>query len=678
MNRRRALSREQILRMLDLEDPVNHDSDVSFSPQESDISSESEEETVPVPHPVVASRSRSTSQQITRGRGGTRTSRNRGGARGCGSTDDNNGWLEPPNPFGLISEEDIPTYTGVSGMTVPLPTDRTPLGYFTLFVDNVVIDRFVLETNKFAKQVKEHLPDFYYLKRWDCDTGTDSTEMRKLIGILMAMGVVSKPTERSYWSTNSIMETPFFNKVMPRDRFLALFTFWHLNDNEEAPLPGSPDYDKLYKIQPFFSHLQERFSSVYYPEENMAVDESVMPWRGRVAWRQFIANKPCRYGMKLYCLYESSSGYIVKMKMYTGKDGNKREVDHGTNVVKALTEDYRNKGHTIFTDSFFTSSDLVTYMQENGTSYVGTVPKHRRGNPTDISSKDMKLAKGKTVVRQKNNVIAVRYNDRKDFMLLSSKFTAEPVDTGKTVRLTREQRQRGEKARNAVKPMLVHEYNKSMNGVDHFDQHLSYYSFNRKTVKWWKRAATHLLHMALVQAMILFNKYEDKPKPQADFVLDLVMQLTNCGVAERQDPADPHAERQDGEILAGDDEGQGNDEAAAGEVEAAAGGVEAEEPPKKRMRVKPMDFERLSHADNPHRLVPNPPTAKRMRAVRNCECCTIASGKRLTYLRRVQTSYMCNACKVPLCPDPCFSIYHSTKDYKREMRRYYSINGEGE
>ncbi|XP_070182492.1 piggyBac transposable element-derived protein 4-like [Littorina saxatilis] len=184
-------------------------------------------------------------------------------------------------------------------MEVPLPTDRTPLGYFTLFVDNVVIDRFVLETNKFAKQVKEHLPDFYYLKRWNCDTGTDSTETRKLIGILMAMGVVSKPTERSYWSTNSIMETPFFNKVMPRDRFLALFTFWHLNDNEEAPLPGSPDYDKLYKIQPFFSHLQERFSSVYYPEENMAVDESVMPWRGRVAWRQFIVNKPCRYGMKL-------------------------------------------------------------------------------------------------------------------------------------------------------------------------------------------------------------------------------------------------------------------------------------------------------------------------------------------------------------------------------------------
>lgn len=48
MNQRRALSREEILRMLDLEDPVEHDSDVSFSPHESDTSSESEEETVPL------------------------------------------------------------------------------------------------------------------------------------------------------------------------------------------------------------------------------------------------------------------------------------------------------------------------------------------------------------------------------------------------------------------------------------------------------------------------------------------------------------------------------------------------------------------------------------------------------------------------------------------------------
>ena len=76
-------------------------------------------------------------------------------------------------------------------------------------------------------------------------------------------------------------------------------------------------------------------------------------------------------------------------------------------------------------------------MQDRGTSYVGTVLKHCRGNLPDISSKVVKVAKGDTVVRQKNYVVAVRYDDRKDVMLLSSKYDAEPVDTGKTAQLTK-------------------------------------------------------------------------------------------------------------------------------------------------------------------------------------------------------------------------------------------------
>ena len=37
-------------------------------------------------------------------------------------------------------------------------------------------------------------------------------------------------------------------------------------------------------------------------------------------------------------------------------------------------------------------------------------------------------------------------------------------------------------------PEIIHRYNLSMNGCDHLDQSVSYYSnLDRKTVKWWKR-----------------------------------------------------------------------------------------------------------------------------------------------------------------------------------------------
>ncbi len=38
-----------------------------------------------------------------------------------------------------------------------------------------------------------------------------------------------------------------------------------------------------------------------------------------------------------------------------------------------------------------------------------------------------------------------------------------------------------------VKPVVVHDYNQHMLGVDKLDQLASYYSFLHKSVKWWRR-----------------------------------------------------------------------------------------------------------------------------------------------------------------------------------------------
>ncbi|KAK7463167.1 hypothetical protein BaRGS_00038279 [Batillaria attramentaria] len=92
----------------------------------------------------------------------------------------------------------------------------------------------------------------------------------------------------------------------------------------------------------------------------------------------------------------------------------------------------------------------------------------------------------------------------------------------------------------------------------------------------------------------------------------------------------------------------------------------------------PMDEWRLSHADNPHQLVSNPPTKKQPRPSRDCECCTIRAGMRNGYIRRSQTKFMCKACQVPLCVEPCFHVYHAFHHYKQEMRRRYNIDGGGQ
>ena len=53
-------------------------------------------------------------------------------------------------------------------------------------------------------------------------------------------------------------------------------------------------------------------------------------------------------------------------------------------------------------------------------------------------------------------------------------------------------------------------YNKYKTGVDRSDQMLSYYSFERKTIKWWKKLFFHLFDLAVVNAHILHNKTSNK------------------------------------------------------------------------------------------------------------------------------------------------------------------------
>ena len=55
------------------------------------------------------------------------------------------------------------------------------------------------------------------------------------------------------------------------------------------------------------------------------------------------------------------------------------------------------------------------------------------------------------------------------------------------------------------KPIVVNEYNYSMNGVDRADQNSVYYPFIRKTRKWWRKLFFWVIEVALVNSFILYQ-----------------------------------------------------------------------------------------------------------------------------------------------------------------------------
>ena len=181
------------------------------------------------------------------------------------------------------------------------------------------------------------------------------------------MGLVTKPNLSSYWSTDPALNSPFFPSIMSRDRFLQISRYLHFADNTQAPRADAADYNKLYKLQPFMDLVIPKFQQVYKPNRQLAIDETLIKFKGKVHFRQFIPIKPGRFGIKAFTLAESSSGYLLNSKIYAGKEGDGVQRDLDRRAVMSVIEPYPDKGCYVFMDNYYTSVALFEEHEERQT-----------------------------------------------------------------------------------------------------------------------------------------------------------------------------------------------------------------------------------------------------------------------------------------------------------------------
>ena len=81
-------------------------------------------------------------------------------------------------------------------------------------------------------------------------------------------------------------------KVMPRDRFKQSMWYLHIADKKKAPAMGSPDYNKLWKVGELLSMVCPKLETVSKCDRNNAIDEAIIPFKGRLGFKQCIRNKP--------------------------------------------------------------------------------------------------------------------------------------------------------------------------------------------------------------------------------------------------------------------------------------------------------------------------------------------------------------------------------------------------
>ena len=148
-------------------------------------------------------------------------------------------------------------------------------------------------------------------------------EMYVFFSLLMVMGIVKLPQINMYWTRKFIMSGPkvFCKEVMSRNRFFSILKFLRFSHCVEHVRPDSSKS----RIEPFLDKLREKCSRLLHPGLHLAIDESLMLFKGRLGFKQFIRTKRSRFGIKLFGMCPSIiefAGYTWNFDVYYGRESN--------------------------------------------------------------------------------------------------------------------------------------------------------------------------------------------------------------------------------------------------------------------------------------------------------------------------------------------------------------------
>lgn len=364
---------------------------------------------------------------------------------------------------------------------------KNELDVFLKIVTEDVFDLMALQTNIYAEQtiigniVNNSIGPQSRLNDW---VPTDSSEMKVFLGIIIWMGLDRKPTMKDYWSRSEFYASQA-SKYMSRNRFEILLKMWHFSNNEDCP-PG----DRLFKIQSLVDILNRNVKQCMIPSEMLCIDESMVPFRGRISFRQYIKGKRHKFGFKLFklCL---KGGYTYHVKIYCGMDKTDG-IPVANKVVLELMDGLLNEGRTLFTDNWYTSVGLAQQLLEKKTHLVGTLRSNRKDSPKTVTAKTLK--KGEIYGEEKDGVVVAKWKDKRDILFLTTKHGDEMREVSA--------REGGPR----IKPSAICEYNSAKSFIDVSDQMSSYSTALRRSVKWFRKIAVELLTgTAIVNAWLLFR-----------------------------------------------------------------------------------------------------------------------------------------------------------------------------
>ena len=292
---------------------------------------------------------------------------------------------------------------------------------------------------------------------------------------------------------------------MPRNRFEVISCFFHVvTPEEEANLANDP----LKKIRPLHGSIRTRCLEYYQPLRELSIDERMVKSKARTHFRQYIRNKPTKWGFKYWVLADPT-GYTVDFDLYCGQHCTDQLSGHGLSydVVMELCKPFHFQGYIAFFDNFYTSPELLKALRERGIGATGTLRVSRRGVPVivkelvkTLNRKDVPRGTGYYIREAGAKEVYICWKDNDCVTVLSNSY---PGHAEGTARRKSKDRAGNHTILDVPLPSAIKHYNRFMGGVDKSDQLIGYHRVLRQTKRYWKTLFYHLLEIGFTNAYIL-------------------------------------------------------------------------------------------------------------------------------------------------------------------------------
>ena len=403
-----------------------------------------------------------------------------------------------------------------------------------------------------------------------------------------------------------MIKFPALGHILTQQRYKQIKRYFHLAPNSNMPKFGTPQYDKLYKVRSVYNFLQESFRKHWTPGTFVSLDESVIPWKGKSSIKQYMRSKPVRWGFKFFCICDAITGYFIEFMLYSGSDCCSNKFGLCTDVVLEMCKRAGLEGtkRIIVADNYYSSPLLCAALARVDVGYVGTCRMSRRCVPKSLISFtgricDVKRGAIKSAWLVLNSVDPGLPATPIFMCSWKDNKTANFIGTaGGVETLSVVRKDRKGRKEKVDAPNIASLYNERMGGVDLADQGKSRYSVAASVVT---RKWWMRIFMGLLD-MATNNAW--------------ILYKTSRKDLERYDHQDF--------ILS--------------------------------VCESLCDLGSRASAATSLPYMPNP-VHHEIAAQRGCTDCVVCRHNG----SRKRTCYTCSTCRVPLCVDACFKIFHDLK-----------------